>query len=88
MARLGGFLCPFLVEGDTSFTTVGVIMFIVHVIAAVCASYLPETKGMELGQVPHGSSAVRRHGSTTDSAPSGQSLVAAKDQAGATRNVV
>ncbi|KAL7578258.1 hypothetical protein ACA910_012676 [Epithemia clementina (nom. ined.)] len=52
MARMGAFLCPFLVEGNMSLVEIGVVMFFVHLFTAFCASKLPETKGKEMGGRP------------------------------------
>lgn len=49
MARIGGFLCPFLVDGDSSLAEIGIIFFFVHLFTVVCALKLPETKGRNMG---------------------------------------
>lgn len=51
IGKLGGALCPFLIEGDIPFWIVGMIMFIVHFITAFCVCHLPETKSLEMGQI-------------------------------------
>jgi MFS family permease len=49
VARTGGFFSPYLVGGKLSLPTVGIIMLVVHVFTAFCASRLPETRGKRLG---------------------------------------
>jgi len=49
VARIGGFLCPYLVEGKTTLATVGMVMVVVHAFAVACVAFLPETKGKSLG---------------------------------------
>ena len=49
VARLGGFFSPYLVGGKLSLPTVGIIMLVIHVFTAICASRLPETRGKRLG---------------------------------------
>eukprot|EP00557_Chaetoceros_sp_GSL56_P009845 CAMPEP_0176481196 /NCGR_PEP_ID=MMETSP0200_2-20121128/2689_1 /TAXON_ID=947934 /ORGANISM="Chaetoceros sp., Strain GSL56" /LENGTH=504 /DNA_ID=CAMNT_0017877381 /DNA_START=238 /DNA_END=1752 /DNA_ORIENTATION=- len=49
VARIGGFISPYLVSGNASFQLIGSIFFAVHIGAAFCALQLPETKGVELG---------------------------------------
>jgi len=51
MARIGGFVCPYLVAGNVSFRDLGIVMILIHFGVAFCASRLPETKGVELGKV-------------------------------------
>lgn len=50
VARIGGFVSPYLVAGTTPLLVVGVIFLIVHMIAAFCSSRLPETRGQDLGK--------------------------------------
>lgn len=49
MARLGGFVCPFLVSQSFSLRTVGTILFVVATATAGLARNLPETKGRAMG---------------------------------------
>ena len=49
VARTGGFFSPYLVGGKLSLPTVGIIMLVIHVFTAFCASRLPETRGKRLG---------------------------------------
>jgi MFS family permease len=49
VARIGGFISPYLVSGNASFQLIGSVFFAVHIGAAFCALQLPETKGVELG---------------------------------------
>lgn len=49
IARIGAFLCPFLVEGDAPLVKVGVVMLLVHASTVFCVYKLPETKGREMG---------------------------------------
>lgn len=51
VARIGGFCAPFLIAGNVSLITIGVVMLIVHLITACVASRLPETNGMQLGKI-------------------------------------
>ena len=51
VARMGGFLCPFLVQDITPFWIVGSTMFLLHTISAFCVLWLPETKRRKLGAV-------------------------------------
>lgn len=50
VARIGGFCAPFLIAGDVSLITIGIVMLVVHSVTAFCASMLPETKGTKLGK--------------------------------------
>jgi len=50
VARLGAFSSPFLVEGSISLRKVGTIMLAIHVLTAYCASHIPETKDVSLGE--------------------------------------
>jgi len=53
VARIGAFLCPFVVErgGNASLVEVGVVMLLVHAVTVLCVCRLPETKGREMGLV-------------------------------------
>ena len=51
IGRVGGFLCPFVVEKSTPLTTIGTTMLCIHIITVLSASQLPETKGMAMGSV-------------------------------------
>jgi len=51
IARIGAFLCPFLVEGDAPLVKVGVVMLLVHMSTVLCVYKLPETKGRLMGYV-------------------------------------
>ena len=51
MAHIGGFVCPYLVAGNLSFLDLGIVFIFIHLGVALCASRLPETKGLELGKV-------------------------------------
>lgn len=50
VARIGGFISPYVVSGNASFQLIGAVFLAVHVGAALCALQLPETKGLELGR--------------------------------------
>lgn len=52
VARLGGFMMPYILSGVASLQSVGFIMLFIHICTALSASYLPETKGLELGHAP------------------------------------
>ncbi len=49
VARCGAFVSPFLVN-EGSLSTIGVALLIASIIAALAASNLPETHGVELGK--------------------------------------
>ena len=49
VARTGGFFSPYLVGGKLPLPTVGIIMLVIHLFTAFCASRLPETRGKRLG---------------------------------------
>ncbi|CAB9516858.1 Synaptic vesicle 2-related protein [Seminavis robusta] len=51
VARLGGFLVPYVVSAEAPLTFIGASMMCVAVGTAFCASRLPETKGKELGVI-------------------------------------
>lgn len=64
VARIGGFISPYLISGNASFQFIGSVFFAVHVGAAFCALQLPETKGVELGSTSSrgdGKLTMRRH---------------------------
>lgn len=49
ISHLGGFLCPFLIDSSSiSVQNVGITLAVVNVVAAVSASFLPETLGTDL----------------------------------------
>ena len=50
VARIGGFISPYLVTGSAPLRTAGIVFLVVHFTAAFFSSRLPETKGMELGK--------------------------------------
>lgn len=50
VARIGGFLSPYLIAGTISFRTIAIIFLAIHLVVAFFASRLPETKGVELGK--------------------------------------
>lgn len=52
VARLGGFVMPYILSGVASLQNVGFIMLFIHICTALSASRLPETKGFELGHAP------------------------------------
>jgi len=49
MARLGGLISPYVVQGKAPLHTVGVIFLGAHLFTILCASNLPESKDMVLG---------------------------------------
>lgn len=49
VARTGGFFSPYLVGGKLPLPLVGIIMLVIHLFTAFCASRLPETRGKRLG---------------------------------------
>lgn len=49
MARIGGFIVPYVVSPTTKLTTIGYSMLTVALCTAYCAWNLPETKGLDLG---------------------------------------
>ena len=49
VARTGGFFSPYLVGGKLPLPTIGIIMLVIHLFTAFCASRLPETRGKRLG---------------------------------------
>jgi hypothetical protein len=66
VARLGALLSPFLIEGSSrsmSLWQIGVVMLLVHTVAVLCVSQLPETKGRRLGHA--GSDEVEEEPPTT-----------------------
>jgi len=52
VARIGGFISPYIVSDNSSLLLVGIFMLCVHLLGAYVASNLPETKGTHLGEVP------------------------------------
>jgi hypothetical protein len=51
LAKVGGFISPFLVSGQLTFPHLGVTMLVLHIGIVMAAACLPETKGVELGEV-------------------------------------
>jgi len=52
MARVGAFFSPYVVTSNNiSLHGLGIIMFLVHLMTAICAYHLPETRGIELGLI-------------------------------------
>lgn len=49
MARIGAFLCPYVVVGRISFMYLGIIMLLTHTCTALFVLNIPETKGIDLG---------------------------------------
>lgn len=60
VARVGAFSCPFIVQ-DMSLLQVGIVMLLVHAMAIMCVTSLPETMGKHLG-----SSSSSHHNSIDD----------------------
>lgn len=52
VARLGGFTMPYVLSGDIPLEHIGVIMLFIHFSTAMASYHLPETKGLDLGQMP------------------------------------
>jgi MFS family permease len=50
MARLGGFIAPYIISEGTSLRVIGVVMFLVSIVTAVISWQLPETHGKALGE--------------------------------------
>jgi hypothetical protein len=55
MARLGGFISPFIITQGNSLWLIGIIVLIVSLVTAEFASRLPETTGKSMGDIsfPH-----------------------------------
>ena len=51
MARLGGFIAPYVITERNSMGTIGVLVLLVSFLTAECASKLPETAGKPMGDV-------------------------------------
>lgn len=51
MARLGGFIAPYVITEGNSMGTIGVLVLLVSFVTAECASRLPETAGKPMGDV-------------------------------------
>jgi len=52
VARLGGILCPLLIESDVSLPIVGTVLLFVHLLVVAFVRHVPETNGKQLGQSP------------------------------------
>jgi putative MFS transporter len=50
VARLGGFVCPYIISDHTGLTFIGIIIFAVSVLTANIAWQLPETTGRAMGE--------------------------------------
>jgi len=66
LARVGGFICPYLIGSDVSLATIGWVMLGIHIGVTICSFHLPETKGLALGIHHDGD----RHDTTDSQAPS------------------
>lgn len=62
IARIGGFLCPFLIQENIPFWAIGSTMCTLHFISAFCVSRLPETKSLDLGKIPHDLGSIAKYG--------------------------
>ena len=51
MARLGGFIAPFIITEGNSLGTIGSLVLLVSLLTAECANKLPETAGKPMGHV-------------------------------------
>jgi len=51
MARLGGFIAPYVITEGNSMGTIGILVLLVSLFTAECASKLPETAGKPMGDV-------------------------------------
>ena len=51
MARLGGFIAPFIITEGNSMGTIGSLVLLVSLLTAECANKLPETAGKPMGHV-------------------------------------
>ena len=51
MARLGGFISPFIITQGNSLWLIGIIVLIVSLVTAEFASRLPETTGKSMGDI-------------------------------------
>jgi len=49
LGRIGGITCPYVISRDTSFRTIGLVMFFVGAMTSICTKLLPETNGKALG---------------------------------------
>ena len=76
MARLGGFICPYIINEETNMQTIGTFLLILGCIAAYSSSKLPETMGKSLGS-SHGSSGSSRSGNSTGKGSSSHLLLEA-----------
>jgi len=54
MARLGGFIAPYIITERNSMGTIGVLVLLVSLVTAECASRLPETAGKPMGDTGAG----------------------------------
>ena len=51
MARLGGFIAPYLITESNSMGKIGILVLLMSLLTAECASKLPETAGKPMGDV-------------------------------------
>ncbi len=51
MARLGGFIAPFVITEGNSMGTIGILVLLVSFLTAECAGKLPETAGRPMGDI-------------------------------------
>jgi MFS family permease len=54
VARIGSFICPYIVQGRFPLPVVGILMLVTHTFTIFCVSILPETKGRDMGTVNDG----------------------------------
>lgn len=50
IARLGGILCPLLIESNISLPIIGTVLLCVHLLVVAFVRHVPETNGKQLGQ--------------------------------------
>jgi MFS family permease len=62
VARIGGFICPYVIAPSTSIVTVGLSMFGMACFTTICCWNLPETQGRGLGSVNINTKAQRKEG--------------------------
>ncbi len=67
MSRIGGFMSPYLVSGQWSFSTIAFVMIVLHFVIALCAALLPETKDVDMGVVDDGANSGYRDVSSSSS---------------------
>lgn len=75
VARIGGFLSPYLVSGSAPLRIAGIVFLVVHFTAAFFTSRLPETKGVELGKATDESDERRNEVSLSRYQSSGAELI-------------